>query len=476
MVKIDTTVWSELLALHRSEPGVEYLRYNQDGGSFGHCPSIMVDLSELCHVCKTMLDSSLNSNPRKPHHETLESFQKAVLQSCYFCTIVWKGCGVKHRNTWQHGNLWQDVAFWRPMCYHVYRVNRDESNRLFLSITYLDPQMGYISFYSFHLIPSDGGFAILHLLFSKLIGLYCLDEDLRPMFTSTLLEDTTSSLLTLEKIRDWCLACRANHDNCDRFVQQDTWCPTRLVDIGDHSELDWKLYQPLKSGCPRPVYITLSYRWGSDDDFKLTKEKVQSGFHGRIEDLPQTFKDAVQVARLLSVKYLWIDRLCIVQDSKLDWDQESVNMRRVYANSFCNIAASASTSPKGGLFRTRNPEHVRPGCVRAKFLKPRGAAYHVFDTEYMERQVFAGPLHRRGWVFQERILAPRTIHFAEDQIAWECFTELKCEAFPKGIPMMRPMKCYFDCLSDTLSTSTLKEPPLDPGILRLWNSLVEQSC
>ena len=146
----------------------------------------------------------------------------------------------------------------------------------------------------------------------------------------------------------------------------------------------------------------------------LTESDLKSEFRGRIEDLPRTFKDAILVARRLSVRYLWIDRLCILQDSKMDWERESLAMRHVYANSLCNIAASASTNPEGGLFRSRDPEHIRPGFVRAAFATSEYKFYHIVDKNYSDRQVFAGPLQRRGWVFQERILAPRTVHFTED--------------------------------------------------------------
>lgn len=252
-------------------------------------------------------------------------------------------------------------------------------------------------------------------------------------------------------------------------MQQDMWSPTRLVDIGTHDEPEWNLDLPSTNSRPKPVYITLSYRWGSDDDFSLTEEKLKSGFRGRIEDLPQTFRDAVVVARLLSVRYIWVDRLCIVQDSKADWERESVEMRRVYANSFCNIAASASTSPKGGLFRTRNPEDIRPGRVIGTFGTLKRITYDVFDEKYLERQVFSGPLHRRGWVFQERVLAPRTIHFAEDQVFWECFTEVKCEAFPGGMSLMGSLKSGSDFLSGTSGSGTF-----DRNTFMLWDQLVEQ--
>ncbi|KAJ4253945.1 hypothetical protein NW762_010344 [Fusarium torreyae] len=55
-------------------------------------------------------------------------------------------------------------------------------------------------------------------------------------------------------------------------------------------------------------------------------------------DLPKTFVDAIQVARALGIPYIWIDSLCIVQDSPEDWKHEASRMAQVYAN--------ASTGPK----------------------------------------------------------------------------------------------------------------------------------
>jgi hypothetical protein len=41
-----------------------------------------------------------------------------------------------------------------------------------------------------------------------------------------------------------------------------------------------------------------------------------------VSSMPRTFQDAVCVARSLKMKYLWIDSLCIVQDSQEDWHRE----------------------------------------------------------------------------------------------------------------------------------------------------------
>lgn len=73
------------------------------------------------------------------------------------------------------------------------------------------------------------------------------------------------------------------------------------------------------------------------------------------ETLPRTFQDAVSFRRALGIHYLWIDALCIIQDSKDDWLIESAFMGKVYSCCFLNIAATASVTPISGFFRTRNP-------------------------------------------------------------------------------------------------------------------------
>lgn len=154
-----------------------------------------------------------------------------------------------------------------------------------------------------------------------------------------------------------------------------------------------------------------------------------------ISELPKTFRDAISVTRRLSVQYLWIDSLCIVQDSTEDWQVESLTMRKVYANSICNICAVASADAYGGLFRLRNPLEVQPALVQVHSTR-RGArtmkTRTVHSPHYWDDQISNSNILRRGWVFQERILAPRILHFAEKQIFWECFEEQKCEGFPLG--------------------------------------------
>ncbi|KAM5371247.1 hypothetical protein ACJZ2D_008167 [Fusarium nematophilum] len=110
-------------------------------------------------------------------------------------------------------------------------------------------------------------------------------------------------------------------------------------------------------------------------------------------------------------------------------------MRYVYANAAFNVAASASSDPEGGLFRERDPESVqRPAYVSATLAEEGRQDYYVVSIDYWDKYMRSGPLHKRGWVFQERFLAPGVLYFTKHQVLWECLTEHSCEGYPRGIP------------------------------------------
>ena len=117
----------------------------------------------------------------------------------------------------------------------------------------------------------------------------------------------------------------------------------------------------------------------------------------KLHTLSQTFQDAFTVTRALGLQYIWIDALCIIQDSQDDWQVESAQMCNIYSNSFCNIAATASVDGSGGLFRQRDITHsIRPLSVRVG-----NKAYKITDGELWKREIEEAPLNRRAWVCQD---------------------------------------------------------------------------
>ncbi|RMZ90673.1 hypothetical protein DV736_g2094, partial [Chaetothyriales sp. CBS 134916] len=134
-------------------------------------------------------------------------------------------------------------------------------------------------------------------------------------------------------------------------------------------------------------------------------------------------------------QYLWIDSLCIVQDSKEDWEREATLMERVYEYSYCNISAVKAANTEEGIFSIREPSLVRPVEVKTRWwpsLSP--TKYYFWDPNIWDSNVDDSILLHRAWVTQERVLAPRILHFAEGQIFWECCSLRACETYPLGIP------------------------------------------
>ena len=89
-------------------------------------------------------------------------------------------------------------------------------------------------------------------------------------------------------------------------------------------------------------------------------------------------------------------------------------MGEIYAKSYLNLAATASVDSDGGLFRITNPLASVPCQVSISLLDRAPITYLCRPCRQFWINVDTAPLNKRAWVFQERALAPRTIHFAED--------------------------------------------------------------
>ena len=138
-------------------------------------------------------------------------------------------------------------------------------------------------------------------------------------------------------------------------------------------------------------------------------------------------------------------------------------MALVYENSYVTIAADAAVDSTTGFLAsparrpapmvsiecaTNNNEKKSIIHVREKGALAWQTPFHSWDPNstklfgessdvngvmYNPSTVFAdcmaprSKLSTRGWVFQERILAPRTLHYSESELAWECRSAIFCE-------------------------------------------------
>jgi hypothetical protein len=132
--------------------------------------------------------------------------------------------------------------------------------------------------------------------------------------------------------------------------------PTRVIDIGSKGG-NIKLYETTGE---KGDYAALSHCWGQSANPVITTSKNLPERMASIKfnDLPKTFQDAVTITRHLEVPYLWIDSLCIIQDSAEDWAKEAMKMSSVYTDALVTIAADGSEDSKGGCFIGKDRLHT----------------------------------------------------------------------------------------------------------------------
>lgn len=195
----------------------------------------------------------------------------------------------------------------------------------------------------------------------------------------------------------------------------DSALPTRVLDLSDPNIIR------LKEG-GKGRYACLSYCWGKGEFVMTTTETLESHRHGiEKQSLPQTLQDAITFCRELGIKYLWVDALCIIQrgDEGADWNRESVRMADIYCNSFLTIAALSADSVYRGCFNTPK-DGIKMGPVMTF-----GMDHFPTDPEVELYSDF--PLLTRGWVYQERMLAPRVLYLGRQELFWDCQHCRTCE-------------------------------------------------
>ncbi|KAL2076170.1 hypothetical protein VTL71DRAFT_1113 [Oculimacula yallundae] len=289
---------------------------------------------------------------------------------------------------------------------------------------------------------------------------------------------STASAQAWKAASKWHKNCTRGHKDCQ---QNDVaYIPTRLIDVGKSLFGSPRLV--LASDLqPGVKFATLSHCWGHSMHIRLLSCNL-TAFRKQLplKDLSKVFTDAFKVTRFFDLRYLWIDSLCILQDSAEDWAFESSAMSKIYSNGYCNIAATCSLDGSEGLFRKRNPRAIG----LAKIPLPRqsiklGRHCWVVNDKVWQQGVEDAPLNRRGWVCQERLLSPRTLHFGIDQLYWECRTQTCCEIYPAGLPYVVPgvsqTKSMFTKAESQLLDSSMNDRNAGYGYgYHLWSEIVDK--
>lgn len=331
------------------------------------------------------------------------------------------------------------------------------------------------------------------------------------------IEQQSLSKTSLVLIRDWvesCLGQQGRHANCDK--EMTVVLPKRVIFIDPVEPDTIRLYVPSNGETGR--YIALSHCWGGSTPTMTTKKTLNPFIKSIPTPLPKTFQDAVITTKALGIPYLWIDSLCIVQDSPEDWSEQAPQMAAVYGNAYIVIAADAASDstqgfldpPSRRLNRSVRIPYEDMTSGNAIWIRQRGSlsyqlAVHgatpsghvpskrqvqvelrrrtkearaieenkalgipaspfwssdrpmlndntpfgeVLPSDFIKNDAdkimdtlekvcrdardITTKLSTRGWAFQERVLSPRTLHFGESEIGWECLSIISCECSARG--------------------------------------------
>ncbi|PSN63480.1 HET-domain-containing protein [Corynespora cassiicola Philippines] len=406
----------------------------------------------FCEVCHELF-CRIQSNPQGEvlgkkdvyhHHDTLSALEKLCAKDCELCVRL-----LSHYNT---------LRITKPC-------------PVFITCTWsFADKKGTVTF----LLGFNGRheYSHLNILFVKVHPQ--LDWEQIWGYAESL---STASPSTLQMARNWIEVCRREHTECkfERNIETASWKPTRLIFLDEPVRLIEK------DDIPDNVqYMTLSHRWGRIEN-KCVLQTENLDIFKREIPLParlKTFNDTFHIVRQLGVLYVWIDS-CIIQNSKSDWEFEAGQMSNMYRYSYCNIFATSAVDDTGGCFFQRELKGaLLPRVILDKLSdKTSTGIYELFVTNQTSKlhrmwanNVDNSPVNCRGWVFQERALSPRGIHFTTNGLHWECSKSQAIDympSFPLYLGAGKPIIEGFVCRESPNAIS-------EPYVIREWRWIICQ--
>ncbi|TDZ39135.1 hypothetical protein CTRI78_v010660 [Colletotrichum trifolii] len=208
--------------------------------------------------------------------------------------------------------------------------------------------------------------------------------------------------------------CLQGHRGC--IKPKADYMPTRLIEVRQQGEATVCRLRERPSDVE--PYCALSYCWGGDQTFKTTSKTLHSYYKQLPNNLPQTLLDAIRITKQLSVRYIWIDALCIIQDSDADRGFEIGHMAHVYSNATITIAATRAAAVWEGFLGLRPPLGNKDHNYTLPAQMVNGDMGTV--TLVPGRSEKCEPLDTRGWCFQERLLSPRVLDFGSLRTVFNC--------------------------------------------------------
>ncbi|RMJ07027.1 hypothetical protein CDV36_013375 [Fusarium kuroshium] len=460
----------------------------------------------LCGVCKNLMpafiaphggpDWKIFRGPgewisyRRYHDDSLESFYASLEASCPVCFCVWRHIRSSpydkpSKPALDDFNSWPDIVLYYP---------KEERYRVILRVT------------SKRFLESETKQSIVLSVWKTSHREYLQETTEDPIDGNPLSEPAIC------RVQNWLHDCSTTHSRCqERKKKLDDLVggavlPRRLLNLGVSSSKTWSIVET-DQDAKYSEYIALSHRWTpstpvllrhnivdfKQDDNTKTLEKSTGSPRDACSvatsqcvypdgALPKDYQTVIQLCRKLSVQYLWVDSLCIIQGPDGDFSQEAPKMMDVYRKAFLTLSIcwALPEDPTSDQRITPIIARLLPGresmglllsiinrllmvvarillgigalvlfivllplpfptwllgiCyvlvqlvpwqfpLRLWGLYPNSDLTHAFveHEEEFSKCVSEAAINQRGWVFQERALSQRILYLGNEQLYWEC--------------------------------------------------------
>lgn len=194
--------------------------------------------------------------------------------------------------------------------------------------------------------------------------------------------------------RSWLSDCAAGHKRC--AGEDSHQLPSRLLEIMANDTV-----RVVTPSHPVP-YTCLSYCWGGDQQVKSTRSNIAAHHMPgiRVSALSKSIRDGIRVTKILGLRYIWIDALCIVQDDPADTASEIAKMPAIYQGALLTLSAGGASSSSDGFLGIRDPNTM----FKVKVRGPRSNIYEMLLdplSPILSGKQPADPLNTRAWTLQE---------------------------------------------------------------------------
>ncbi|MCJ1405555.1 hypothetical protein MMC11_008783 [Xylographa trunciseda] len=221
---------------------------------------------------------------------------------------------------------------------------------------------------------------------------------------------------------------------CD-LLHRPTCTPTTWHDMGDASMRMVDVHNRCLVDITTPVvYLALSYCWGdrrAKGQLQLNASTAPDLYRSNAladdrADLPQTIRDAMLLTQRLGESFLWVDALCIFQDSDADMSAQIRYMDKIYKHAKLTVVAAAGKDAYAGL------PGIREGTRAIHQISRRIGKMQFYASGgqiAFAQSLNASTWSERAWTLQEQILSPRLLLFSESEMSWNC----ECAIWTEGM-------------------------------------------